>query len=78
MSSTSPTPFDEARIAYLRAYLQQYGPCLLDDRHYADFAEYGIAKDDLERALNIMAAAGEVVFGVETHGIGIRLAGKPK
>jgi hypothetical protein len=68
---------DEARVRYLRAHWGSSGRTLCDGC-YKDFAQRGLSKAEVNRALDILTARGEAALcTIAGYGIGIRLVSKP-
>jgi hypothetical protein len=67
------TPLDEARIAMIRASIRG-GYISLNEGRYAQFAERGLTKSDVDRAVNIMAERGEIEFGLGGFGVTVHPA----
>lgn len=69
-----PTPMDEARIGYLRRWLERYGSQALDERAYGIFRAHGFSRAELTRTIELMAGRGEAVVEVGDYEVVVRLA----
>ena len=68
----TPSPLDGARMAMVRESVERSGMLVLNADGYGIFADRGMTKAVVDRAVNMLVARGEVTLSYGGFGVVVR------